>query len=479
MKTVVIVGGGFSGAMTAVHLLSDPRCDDLNVALIESRSQPGLGVAYSTPSPHHLLNIPAGRMSALPDAPNDFLAWLTAQAIPANADSFVPRRLFGAYVAEKLSNAAARAGRRFTQIVGEVVDIQVAPDRKSARAILPGERSVAGDYIVLATGHAPAADPLAGIGFELPATLYTRDAWGMEGLSLVPLNAPVLLIGTGLTMVDMAVDLHKRGHRGGLVAISRHGRLNRPQLITHPQIEIRPPHELLQGSGKLTEVFALIRAAVDSNRRVGYDWRETVKSLRSVTADIWQRFSYADGARFLRHVQVYWETHRHLIPPESAVTVTELCKRREMQVLAGRITAITKSAGGLRIAFRRRGSESTSYVQVGHIINCTSPQADVARRNDPLIRRLLNSGLISRDPLGLGVVTDDHGSLIDAAGRPSSLLFTLGPWRRAQLLESIAVPELKHQAADLAHYLVGRLLDSQPDSLAGDRLRAGSPLRAW
>lgn len=454
MRTVIIVGGGFSGAMTAVHLLNDSRAVDLRVVLVESRSQSGLGVAYSAPSPHHLLNVPAGRMSALPDVPGDFMTWLGAQNIPATPDSFVPRRLYGAYISEHLARAAGSAGQRFVSVVGQVVDLQLSPDRKSARVVLEGDRSLSGEYVVLATGHSAPANPLAGFAAELADGTYTRDPWAIDGLSRVPTNAPILLIGAGLTMVDVAVDLHKRGQRGGLIALSRHGRLSQPQLLTHPQIEVQPPQELLAGDGRVNQVFRVVRAAIENNRRFGYDWRDTIKSLRPITAPIWRRFSFADRARFLRHLQVLWDTHRHQIPPESAEIIRDLQKRGEFQVVAGRITAVARSSGGLRVSFRKRGSGDIAHVQVGHIVNCTGAQSDVARMSDPLVRRLLGGGLISRDPLGLGVVTAEDGSLIDAAGRPSGVLFTVGSWRKAELWESTAVPELRKQAAELAKRLV-------------------------
>lgn len=454
MKTVIIVGGGFSGAMTAVHLLNDPRAADLRVVLVESRSQSGLGVAFSAPSPHHLLNVPAGKMSALPEEPGNFLTWLAAQNIPATPDSFVPRRLYGAYVSDHLARAASAAGDRFVSIVGRVVDLQLAPDRRSARVVLEGERSLSGDWVVLATGNAAPADPLVGFATELADGTYTRDPWSIDGLSRVPTNAPILLIGAGLTMVDVAVDLHKRGQRGGLIALSRHGRLSQPHLLAHPQIEVQPPQDLLAGDGRVNQVFRIVRAAIENNRRFGYDWRDTIKSLRPITTAIWRRFSFPDRARFLRHLQVLWDTHRHQIPPESAEIIRELQQRGEFQVIAGRITAVARSNGGLRVSFRKRGTADTAHVQVGHIVNCTGAQSDVARMSDPLVRRLLGGGLISRDSLGLGVVTGADGSLIDAAGRPSPVLFTVGSWRKAELWESTAVPELRKQAAELAKRLV-------------------------
>ncbi|VUS35803.1 hypothetical protein SB6419_02492 [Klebsiella spallanzanii] len=58
---VVIIGGGFSGAAVAIHLLRLVPAGG-RVTLLEPRETPGAGVAYSTTEPSHRINVPAARM---------------------------------------------------------------------------------------------------------------------------------------------------------------------------------------------------------------------------------------------------------------------------------------------------------------------------------------------------------------------------------------------------------------------------------
>ena len=88
---ILIVGGGFSGAMLAVHLLH--QSSSLSVAVIDPGSLPGRGLAYSSPRRFHLLNVPAGEMSAFPDLPDDFLRWGRNPLRCGNAGAQLPAPL--------------------------------------------------------------------------------------------------------------------------------------------------------------------------------------------------------------------------------------------------------------------------------------------------------------------------------------------------------------------------------------------------
>ena len=70
---VVVIGAGFTGTAVAVALLRRP--EELSVALVERSGSFGRGIAYATPDSQHLLNVPAGSMSALADVPDDLVAW--------------------------------------------------------------------------------------------------------------------------------------------------------------------------------------------------------------------------------------------------------------------------------------------------------------------------------------------------------------------------------------------------------------------
>ena len=85
MPTSLIVGGGFSGTMMAAQLARR----GLRVALVEGAGRAGQGTAYSTRDEVHLLNVPAAKMSAWPERPDDFIA------AGHDAGAFAPRRALG------------------------------------------------------------------------------------------------------------------------------------------------------------------------------------------------------------------------------------------------------------------------------------------------------------------------------------------------------------------------------------------------
>ena len=87
MLNVAVVGGGFSGALLAVQLIR--RAPNLPVAVVDKGAAQGHGLAYGTNYSCHLLNVPAGNMSALPEEPDHFLHWAQANyGAPVQATSF-------------------------------------------------------------------------------------------------------------------------------------------------------------------------------------------------------------------------------------------------------------------------------------------------------------------------------------------------------------------------------------------------------
>ncbi|MGA2049496.1 MAG: FAD/NAD(P)-binding protein, partial [Terracidiphilus sp.] len=104
--SLVIVGGGCSGLLVAVQLLR--RGFRGTLTIVEPRRNLGRGLAYSTPFEEQLLNVPAGKMSALPDEPSHFLDWLHLRGFAEAAHGhFAPRKLYGEYLEELLQNAIA------------------------------------------------------------------------------------------------------------------------------------------------------------------------------------------------------------------------------------------------------------------------------------------------------------------------------------------------------------------------------------
>jgi uncharacterized NAD(P)/FAD-binding protein YdhS len=435
-----MIGGGASGALAAACLLRAAAAAGvpLRIALIDRYGRHGLGQAYATTNPAHLLNSPAGRMSALPGDPAHLVRWATANGL--DHEGFLPRMAFGQYLTELLAEAERAAGPVATvsRITGDVVGLSYAGGQRPLRLRLT-DGALEADLAVLATGNQPPALPCPPPG----SPRYVADPWAPGALDGVADGSPVAILGTGLTMLDLAVALTD-AHPGTVVhAVSRHALLPRrhqPGPVAAPR-----PAALRAGHGpvRLSTLIRQVRAAAGQD-----DWQAVVDGLRPQVPSLWQRLSPADQRLFLRHVARYWEVHRHRVPPATAARIDRLVATGRLVVRPGRLAGVTPVPDGLSVQI---GHEQ---LRAGWLVNATGPAGDLTATADPLLRGLLDRGLIRPDPLRLGLEADPCGAVLDAAGRPSDTLFTLGPTRRGQLYETTAIPEIRDQAAVLAGRLV-------------------------
>jgi len=454
MRTLAIVGAGFSGTATAIQLLTRHGQLPFEVALINRHPNLARGVAYGTHSPSHLLNVPAGRMGLFPDREGDFLEFAAQYDNTLTAASFVPRSLYGHYLGARLKQAAEGAqAMRLQPVTGEVVDMRPAPGGKSAELTFADGRTLTAEQVVLAVGNYAPSDPPVPDAEFFHSLHYVRDPWAPGALDRVPLEAPTLLIGTGLTMMDVALELAHRGHAAVQYAVSRRGLL--PQVHRQlPAMPITPPPAgLLEGKPSARRYLKLVRAYVEELAAKGADWRDAIGALRSQTSALWQALDLRERRRFLRHLQAYWDIHRHRTAPASGEKLAALLASGSLQVAAGRLKRLSGSPGGVSVAWQPRGSTREARLEVGSVINCTGPQSDLNRLADPLMRSLLAQGLIRPDPLRLGLDLDPEARVLDNAGRPSGVISYTGPLLKARDWEGTAVPELRVAALRLADRL--------------------------
>ncbi|HEY1434442.1 MAG TPA: FAD/NAD(P)-binding protein, partial [Thermoanaerobaculia bacterium] len=224
--TIVVIGGGFSGTAVAAHLLR--RGAPARVVLANRFGPIGRGVAYGTRLEAHVLNVPAGGMSALPEDRDHFVRWARTRDDAIRGDTYVSRRVYGEYLESLLREAehhAPRAGR-LERLVGVARDIEIRPNGDAAEVVFAGARILA-DHVVLALGNYSPSNPAAVGGEFYDGDRYVRDPWVRGSLDVVRPGEAVLMLGTGLTMMDIALDLASRGVRLPLFAVSRLGLLPR------------------------------------------------------------------------------------------------------------------------------------------------------------------------------------------------------------------------------------------------------------
>jgi len=441
----VVIGAGASGVLAAVHVAgAGPH---RRVALVEAGARTARGLAYGTPYGAHLLNVPARRMSAFPDRPDHFALWLAARLPGSGPETYAPRSLYGEYLAHVLHEARA-SGANVTPVPGTAVDLTRADGGWSVH--LDDGRSLRGAAVVLALGNLAPGDPpeLAAIRDDR----YVRDPWAPGVAAGLDRDAPVLTVGTGLTMVDLVLALRAEGHRGPVHALSRHGRLPQEH-VTYPVQAVPEPPTLSNPAAAARWIRLAIAGRLQSDpdrSSAPPDWRAVVDSLRPHTARIWSGWSLRRRASFLRHARSLWDVHRHRLPPEVAVRVRMLMDAGKLTVHAGRIARVEARDEGLLVRWRCRGDGEERTLAVARVINGTGPASNYATLDLPLVARMRRAGDLVPDALGLGIETTGDGALLGRDGKPVAGLYTLGPLRRPALWESTAIPEIRAQAAALA-----------------------------
>lgn len=457
-QTVAIIGAGFSGTLLALHLMRQTT-PGTRILLIERNRQFGRGAAYSTGNSSHLLNVPAAKMSAYPQQPQHFLDWLRAVEPPElggvkpSPTTFVPRAVFGRYVEDLLESerrSAVFCGR-LELLKTDVTDIAPQPGGVVLSFAEGPPRQV--DRVVLAVGNfPPSPPPVASPGFY-DTTFYSPDPWAPDLTADLDPETPVLLIGTGLTMVDTVVSLLDQAHRGPIIALSRRGLLPQTHLLG-PNATALPEGE--QFPTRLNALARFLRGRSQAARAAGGSWQAVIDELRPLTTDIWQAMSLEDRRRFLRHLRPWWDTHRHRLAGPVAARIAEARHRGQLSIRAGRIQDFAIRPGArVDVTFRPRFQEGLERLSVGRVVNCAGPESDFARIRDPLLRRLLDRGLIRPDPLGLGLDVTRNCALLDAEGAISRRLFGIGPVTKGAFWEMTAVPDIRQQAEFLAGVLAG------------------------
>jgi len=457
---ILIIGGGLSGTMLAVQLLRLPG--QRRILIIEPRAELGRGEAYSAVELGHTLNGNAARMSVDPDNPDDLTQWLTAhiaaggwpesaeQNVPVS-ELFPPRGLFGVYVQQRLAEArvvGARHGSTVEHVRAEVVDLQT--DADSVQLTLNDGQHLNGACAVLATGMFPAARTPQKDSSGLNAAAL--DPWDVAAMRQLDPQSTVLIIGSGLTMVDAVVSLEQAGHRGPIDVFSRHGLL--------PHVRRKPPawvDFLAQDPGIRTprQLLHELRRHCRDAIAQGIDWQAPLDTVRANIGRLWSQATDVQRRQFVRHVRPWWESHHHRSPPLSAALVERLHNAGRLRIQAASFKGLEPSTqNGVSIRIRPRGESETRVVHGAALINSSGIEYDWRRVARPLPQQLLVRGLVRPGPLALGITAAVDGAVLDAEGQVASRLFAMGPPLRGMWWESTAVTDVALQAKALAVRLV-------------------------
>lgn len=457
---VVIVGGGFSGLQTAAQLVRQASREQraLDVVIIEKRGVLGEGVAYSTQDDSHLLNVAAERMSAWPEEPQDFWIWANSRYGPVPPGAFLPRRWYGEYLREGLRKAVAEChpGVQLTVVKDEVRGFTRTTGGDWLVHLARAGTQKA-DVVVLAVGHRPPDDPLLDL-WQGSRQRYLVDPWRPLSLGVVNPADSVLILGSGLTAVDTVLSLYSPQRTGSVTLLSRRGLL--PQVHAVPPA---PPVDLEAWISQqihavprisLATLSRRLRRLTKAHQEQGGDWRSIVDGLRPHLSRIWNSFDSQQRQDFLRRLRPFWEVHRHRMAPEIAQKFIQAQSRGWLRQRVGRVSRVNVVNDEIQVEWRGTDRAPTTPMTVEWVINCTGPGPSNTAVSNPAIGSLLRAGWVRPDPLALGLDIDETGRVFTRSNERLDNLLVLGTLRKPQLWESTAVPELRHQAAGIARYIL-------------------------
>ena len=457
-RPIAVIGAGFSGTIATLHLLNRLPPEQ-PVLLCERAPTFGRGVAYGTEDNDHLLNVRTANMSAFNDKPLHFQDWITrgtnaGQQLPGvhhtTAGVFASRSLYGQYLRSILGGAMREsAGQaRLRLFPDEVID--VVPLEDGYELVGSGGQRLLVDKVLLAVGNLPAEENVD--------PRICNDAWGEKAHRPLASDLPVLIVGTGLTMIDIAVSLRRRNFAGGIHALSRGGLLPMRHAASKPW---PTPAFSAAEAVSLSAMTARVRAEIRQAKEEGSDWRAVIDSLRPITARLWGGLPAAERARFLRHLRRAWDVHRHRMAPPHADMIEAMLAEGSLTVAAGRIRRMESGPHSVRVTYAARDGSGEKTIEAQRVIMANGLE-HISRTRDPLMKSLLDRGLVRLDSHGLGLDVTEGLNAIRADGSVADDIWALGPIVRGVFWECVAVPDIRVQAANVAVGVARRLEEDAP-----------------
>jgi uncharacterized NAD(P)/FAD-binding protein YdhS len=447
-KRVVIVGGGFSGAAVAYHLVR--LQSNAEISVVEPRERLGGGLAYDTADPAHRINVPSSKMSLRPEVPDHFDRWLDEtgalesdpEATVFDGTRYPCRSVFGDYVASQVQPLVSE------QKIAHVKDRVMSISRDGGQwwVGLSSGSNLGADLVVLATTHPkPRVPSEIDLALQGSARLIA-DATRAGALDTIPDKANVLIVGSGLTMADVVASLDRKGHSGKIAVVSRHGLLSRP----HARVAAEPYGEFAGRCYTALQLLRHVRQAVANAQTRGIPWQSVFDALRSQAQSFWPLMTIPERRKLVRHLRTFWDVHRFRIAPQVDDVIGKLAAAGRFQLIAGRIASAQARPGGIVVGLARRHRLGVEHRVFDTVIITTGPDHANAISTEPHLASLYRAGLIEPDVLGLGLSCDRQGRALDKSGDIVPALLIAGPLARGTFGELMGLPQVAEYAAAIA-----------------------------
>lgn len=461
---LVVIGGGFTGAVLAIHAIR-AMTHALDILVLEPRAELGLGIAFGTSDPSHRMNVPSDRMDIAEAESGAASTWFRSHGIlpdPASEDgtgrAYVPRRAYGAYIRDVLAGTVAAAEGRVKLHHLPTTATAVRPNGDLWQVVCDSGSVIEADRVALCFGHSvPALPCLLGPGVTA-SRRFVPDPWAPHALAGIAPHESVLVVGTGLTMADVVMSLNAGGHRGPITAVSRRGLLPKPHgifLTTLDVIGSRPPKTAL-------ELLRLVRRQIRAiDPALG--WHPVIDSLRAVLHDVWNGLPPVERIRVARRLLPFWDVHRFRIAPQIDAALARARAAGQLSIERAAVTGLSRDGDGRLSATLRPPGGTTEWRRFDAVVLCTGPERDVSM--NPLVSALIAAGTARLDEVKLGLAVDRASRVIGRTGEVQPGLAAFGPMTRGSFGEMTGAPDIARQIeAVVAGFLAG-LSDGRPKEL--------------
>ena len=447
---VAIIGGGFTGAACAYHLARRLPVGAARIVVFEPRALLGGGLAYDTDERAHRINVPAARMTLIPEDGDHFQHWLARsglladdpEAMTPEGHAFARRSAFGRYVYETL--APFLAGGLIEHRRSRVRAVTKA--REGGWHVVCDEGpALEADLVVLATTH-PSPQPPEALHRALSRHPgYVPDATVPGALSGIGRDDRVLIVGTGLTAADVIATLDAGGHRGRIIAVSRRGLRSRG----HDFAAQEPFGEFVDPpSRSARDLLRRIRDSLAQAEASGLGWHAVFDRIRGQGGAIWRALPVVERRRVVRF----------RIAPQVEAVIERRLSAGTLVFHAAAIAGVSASAAdGIAVLLRPRRRQETFQEHVDRVVVTTGPGHASVLSSQPFLAGLAASGALQADGVGLGLAVDEQSRAIDAAGRVTNGLYVAGPLARGTFGELMGLPQVTDHAVFVAGNVASQL----------------------
>jgi uncharacterized NAD(P)/FAD-binding protein YdhS len=388
-------------------------------------------------------------MSAFEDEPDHYVNWLQSNpAVQPYLDKntpvkeqYTPRILYGTYLKYLLDGMQRpNSQMRLRLEAAEVVD--AIRQAKQTALVLKDGREMLFDHVVFALGNHAVQDFPFPVSDQMKCIPYP---WDYLAPTRIKQDETVMIVGTGLTMIDTVLTLYHQGHQGKIYAVSRHGLLPLPHADSTIPFAFQPEDT----SAEIRQLTKFLRQNSLAHSQAGGDWRAVIGAMRAHIPGIWAKISLRYRKLFMRHLAPYCNIHRHRVNDRIAALLQTLMAKNQLEIISGHVQAVEDTAVCVKL---RKTRECIRY-ETNWLIKCMGPSNDFSSVRQPLIQALVERRAAIWDDLKLGFQMTPAGELKSPAGKVLPY-YVLGPARRGMVWESGAVPEIRKQTHDLAQYLL-------------------------